>query len=291
MCMARLVVAGTPDRMQSLYGLAGERRLDEYELPHLKGYGDSRPVRVGNAGARQLQLDVFGEVLDSSYQARRYGLPLENDVWNMELLLARHLAAMWRQPDEGIWEVRGGRRHFTWSKIMAWVGLDRVVRTIEEAGLPGPIEQLRRTREEIRAEVETSGFDRELNSFVQSFGSKEVDATLLLIPSVGFLRCDDPRVRGTVSQIEKRLLHDGLVARYDSMGGVDGLPGREGVFCPAAFGSLTATYYRAGTTKPGDCSRGSSRFATMSACYRKSTTRSASGFSEIFRRRFLTWPW
>ncbi|HWF08346.1 MAG TPA: glycoside hydrolase family 15 protein [Bryobacteraceae bacterium] len=228
-------VAGTPDKMQIMYGLAGERRLDEYELPHLKGYANSRPVRVGNAAARQLQLDVFGEVLDSFYQARRAGLAIAEDLWNLELLLARRLESLWREPDEGIWEVRGGPRHFTWSKVMAWVGFDRVVRTIEEFGLPGPVDEFRRARQAVREEIETRGFDRDLNSFVQSFGGKELDASLLLIPTVGFLKCDDPRVKATVARIEKCLLHDGFVARYDSRTGVDGLPGGEGVFLACSF--------------------------------------------------------
>jgi GH15 family glucan-1,4-alpha-glucosidase len=228
-------VAGTPDNMQIMYGLAGERRLDEYELPHLKGYENSRPVRIGNAAAQQFQLDVFGEVLDSFYQARRAGLEIADDLWNLELGLARRLESLWREPDEGIWEVRGGPRHFTWSKVMAWVGFDRVVRTIEEFGLPGPVEEFRRARQAVREEIETRGFDRELNSFVQSFGGKELDASLLLIPAVGFLKCDDARVRATVARIEKCLLHDGFLARYDPRSGVDGLPGGEGVFLACSF--------------------------------------------------------
>jgi GH15 family glucan-1,4-alpha-glucosidase len=228
-------IAGVPDDMQIMYGIAGERRLDEYELPHLSGYMDSKPVRIGNAAAGQLQLDVYGEVLDSLYQARRLGLATTNDLWAMERGLAKHLETLWKEPDEGIWEVRGGRRNFTWSKIMAWVAFDRAVRTMEEFGAPGDLEQLRRAREEVRAEVETRGFDVELNSFVQSYGGKEIDASLLLIPIVGFLSPDDPRVRGTVAMVEKRLLRGGLVERYDSQSRVDGLAGREGVFLPCSF--------------------------------------------------------
>lgn len=221
--------------MQIMYGIAGERRLTEYEVRWLRGYEDAAPVWIGNAAADQLQLDVYGEVLDSLYQARRLGIAAANDVWDMELGLARHLEKLWTDPDEGIWEVRGGRRNFTSSKIMTWVAFDRAVRTMEEFGAPGDLEQLRRVREQVRAEVETKGFDAELNSFVQSFGGKEVDASLLLIPLVGFLGPDDPRVKGTVAMIEKRLLRGGFVERYDSQTTVDGLAGREGVFLPCSF--------------------------------------------------------
>lgn len=228
-------IAGAPDKMQIMYGMAGERRLDEYELPHLGGYMNSKPVRIGNAASGQLQLDVFGEVLDSLYQSRRSGLVATNDIWDMEVALAKHLESLWREPDEGIWEVRGGARNFTWSKIMAWVGFDRIVRTIEEFGAAGPVDDFRRAREEVRQEIESKGFDAELNSFVQSFGSKELDATLLLIPVVGFLKPDDPRVLGTVACIEKRLLRDGFVERYNSESSVDGLEGREGAFLACSF--------------------------------------------------------
>jgi GH15 family glucan-1,4-alpha-glucosidase len=228
-------IAGAPDKMQIMYGLAGERRLDEYELPHLSGYMNSKPVRIGNAASKQLQLDVFGEVVDSLYQARRSGLVATNEVWDMEVGLVKHLESLWCQADEGFWEVRGGRRHFTWSKIMAWVAFDRAVRTMEEFGEPGPIDRLRRARQEVRREVETKGFDTQLNSFVQSFGGKELDASLLLIPMVGFLPAADPRVRSTVALIEKRLMRDGFVERYNPETGVDGLPGREGIFLACSF--------------------------------------------------------
>jgi GH15 family glucan-1,4-alpha-glucosidase len=228
-------IAGAPDKMQIMYGMAGERHLPEHELAHLSGYMDSKPVRVGNAASGQLQLDVFGEVLDSLYLTRRAGLASSTDIWDLEVALAKHLESLWRDPDEGIWEVRGGRRNFTWSKIMAWVGFDRIVKTIEEFGALGPVDEFRRLREEIREEIETKGFDSELNSFVQSFGSKELDATLLLIPVVGFLPVDDPRVLSTVARIEKRLLRDGFVERYRSASSVDGLEGREGAFLACSF--------------------------------------------------------
>jgi GH15 family glucan-1,4-alpha-glucosidase len=228
-------IAGSPDSMQIMYGAAGERRLNEFELPHLSGYSDSRPVRVGNAASDQLQLDVYGEVLDSLYQARRVGLVADDNVWNLEMALIRHLESIWCKPDEGIWEVRGGRREFTWSKVMTWVAFDRAVRTIEEFGVHGPLQRLRAVREQIRREIETRGFDPQLNSFVQSFGAKEVDASLLLIPQVGFLCPDDPRVKGTVAAVEKYLMRDGFVERYNSESPVDGLQGREGVFLACSF--------------------------------------------------------
>src|SRR5215469_7843180 len=228
-------IAGAPDKMQIMYGLAGERRLPEHELSHLSGYANSRPVRIGNAASSQLQLDVYGEVLDSLYQARRSGLVTPTDIWDLEVALGRHLEHLWREPDEGIWEVRGGARNFTWSKIMAWVGFDRIVRTIEEFGTAGPVDQFRRARKEVRDEIESKAFDPQLNSFVQSFGGKEMDATLLLIPVVGFLKPDDPRVLGTVAQIEKRLIEDGFVKRYNTDSKVDGLEGREGAFLACSF--------------------------------------------------------
>lgn len=228
-------IAGAPDKMQIMYGMAGERHVPEHELSHLTGYMHSSPVRVGNAASRQMQLDVFGEVLDSLYLTRRSGLVSPTDIWDLEVALARRLESLWREPDEGIWEVRGGPRNFTWSKIMAWVAFDRIVKTIEEFGAPGPLEEFRRLRHEVRHEIETKGFDAQSNSFVQSFGGKELDATLLLIPVVGFLPADDPRVLGTVACIEQRLLRDGFVERYRSESKVDGLEGREGAFLACSF--------------------------------------------------------
>ncbi|MDQ1468555.1 MAG: hypothetical protein QOJ99_35 [Bryobacterales bacterium] len=228
-------VAGAPDRMQIMYGAAGERRINELELPHLSGYMNSRPVRIGNAAADQRQLDVFGEVLDSLYQARRAGLMAGDAIWDLEKALVAQLERMWYEPDEGIWEVRGGRRNFTWSKVMVWVAFDRAVRTMDEFGVDGPVNRLRAVRQQVRQEIETKGFDAELNSFVQSFGTRELDASLLLIPQVGFLRAADSRVRGTVAAVEKYLMRDGFVERYNSQSPVDGLKGREGVFLACSF--------------------------------------------------------
>ena len=228
-------VAGSPVQMQIMYGIAGERRLTEYEVRWLRGYEDAAPVRIGNSAADQLQLDVYGEVLDALYQARRMGLAPSEAAWNLERELVEHLEGIWDLPDEGLWEVRGGRRQFTHSKVMAWVAFDRSVRSVEEFGLPGPAERWRGLREHIHADVCRNGFDAELNSFVQSYGAKQLDASLLLLPLVGFLPADDPRITGTVAAIEKYLLRDCFVARYNTESAVDGLPGNEGAFLACSF--------------------------------------------------------
>jgi GH15 family glucan-1,4-alpha-glucosidase len=227
--------AGAPDDLQIMYGVAGERRLDEYEVPWLPGYEGATPVRVGNGAVKQLQLDVYGEVLDAFYVARRAGLATSEATWALEYALLLHLEKIWRDPDEGIWEVRGGPRHFTYSKVMAWVAFDRAVRSIEEFGLDGPLERWRAVRASIHQEVCERGFDPEQNAFVQSFGDPALDASVLLIPIVGFLPPDDPRVRGTVAAIERKLVRDGFVMRYDTGAGADGLPAGEGAFLACSF--------------------------------------------------------
>jgi GH15 family glucan-1,4-alpha-glucosidase len=228
-------IAGAPDQMQIMYGVAGERRLDEFELPWLKGYEGSRPVRVGNAASGQLQLDVFGEVIDSMYQARRLGLPPDPNGWALECALLNHLETIWAGPDEGIWEVRGGRRHFVHSKVMAWVAFDRGIRSIEEFGREGPADRWRGLRDRIHGEICAKGYDAGLGSFTQSYGSATLDASLLAIPLVGFLPIEDPRVAGTIAAIERHLIEDGFVRRYDTATSVDGLTGHEGAFLPCSF--------------------------------------------------------
>jgi GH15 family glucan-1,4-alpha-glucosidase len=218
-----------------MYGVAGERRLDEQEISWLQGYCGASPVRIGNAAARQLQLDVYGEVIDCLYASRKAGLPPEEPSWGLEVALVNHLETIWEEPDEGIWEVRGPRRHFTHSKVMAWVAFDRAVRSIEELGHPGPLEHWRQIRQRIHDDVCQRGFDERLNSFVQFYGSTALDASLLLIPIVGFLPPSDPRVRGTVAAIEQTLLHDGFVRRYHTVEGTDGLPPGEGAFLACSF--------------------------------------------------------
>jgi GH15 family glucan-1,4-alpha-glucosidase len=228
-------VAGSPGRMQIMYGVAGERRLTEFELPELPGYEGSQPVRIGNAASEQLQLDVYGEVLGTFYEARRKGMPRLEVAWTLERALVRHVESIWSKPDDGIWEVRGKRRHFVHSKVMAWVAVDRAVRTMQEFGEKGPLERWIRLRADIHDEVCRFGFSQELGSFVQYFGSKELDASLLMLPLAGFLPPEDPRIRGTVAAIEKHLMKDGFVARYDTRTGVDGVPGTEGAFLACSF--------------------------------------------------------
>jgi GH15 family glucan-1,4-alpha-glucosidase len=228
-------VAGSPDQLQIMYGIGGERRLTEWTAPWLPGYENSAPVRIGNAAHSQLQLDVFGEIMDVHHQARRSGLSGNESGWGAQLAFLEHLTKIWRDPDQGIWEVRGPARHFTHSKVMAWVAFDRAIKSAETFGLPGPLEEWRKLREEICDEVCAKGFDRELGSFVQSYGSKQLDASLLLLPCVGFLPVSDPRIKGTVAAIERRLLRDGFVMRYDTKRADDGLPPGEGAFLACSF--------------------------------------------------------
>jgi GH15 family glucan-1,4-alpha-glucosidase len=228
-------LAGAPAQAQIMYGVAGERRLTEWEVPWLRGYEDSRPVRVGNAAAAQLQLDVYGEVADAMHHARAGGLAPSEEGWAIQRALTRHVEKVWEWADAGIWEMRGPPQHFTHSKVMAWVALDRAIRAIETHGLSGPLERWRSVRERIHREVCTRGFDSKLGSFVQAYGSGELDASLLLIPLVGFLPADDSRVRGTLAAIEERLLIDGLIVRYRSERVSDGLPPGEGAFLACSF--------------------------------------------------------
>ncbi|HYR20738.1 MAG TPA: glycoside hydrolase family 15 protein [Myxococcales bacterium] len=228
-------VAGDPAQIQIMYGLAGERRLPELTLDWLPGYEGSRPVRIGNAASNQLQLDVYGEVMGALHVSRRVGLPYEQASWALQRNLMEYLETIWNEPDEGIWEVRGPRRHFTHSKVMAWLAMDRAVKSIEQFGTEGPLDRWRALRDQIHESVCRHGYDAELGSFVQSYGSKEVDASLLMLPVVGFLPPEDPRVRGTVAAAEKRLLRGGFLDRYETRSGVDGLPPGEGAFLPCSF--------------------------------------------------------
>ncbi|QHC21832.1 glycoside hydrolase family 15 protein [Streptomyces sp. GS7] len=230
-------VAGAPADLQIMYGLGGERRLPEAEVPWLSGYADSRPVRIGNAAVEQRQLDVYGEVIDSFHVARTAGLPAEAHAWSIQRTLVDYLAATWRDPDEGIWEIRGPRRHFVYSKVMAWVAADRAVRAIEaDPKLSGDVDRWRAMRDEVHREVCERGYDAERGAFTQFYGSAELDAATLLIPRVGFLPGDDPRVRSTVDTVRRELTTGGLVRRYSTAdGSVDGLPGGEGTFVVCSF--------------------------------------------------------
>jgi GH15 family glucan-1,4-alpha-glucosidase len=227
-------VAGSPEQVQIMYGIGGERRLTEWEVPWLPGYEDSRPVRIGNAAHSQLQLDVFGEVMDALHQARCHGIAASESGWAVQLALLSQLERVWTEPDEGIWEIRGQPRHFTYSKVMAWVAFDRAIKSAEKFGLKGPVERWRKVSKEIHEQVCRQGFDPDLGSFVQAYGSKCLDASLLLLASVGFLPADEPRMVGTLKAIEKRLLVDGFVRRYDTETD-DGLPPGEGVFLACSF--------------------------------------------------------
>jgi GH15 family glucan-1,4-alpha-glucosidase len=230
-------VAGSASQLQMLYGPAGERRLEEFEVPWLQGYEKSAPVRIGNAAAKQFQLDVYGEVMDTFHLARRSGVPSDRTVWRLQRWLMRFVEDHWHEPDEGIWEVRGPRRQFTHSKMMAWLAADRAVKAVEQFGLDGDARRWRALRAKIHAEVCENGFNRDRQAFTQYYGASELDASLLMMPLVGFLPAHDPRVRGTIEAIERELVTDGFVLRYHPADapGVDGLPSGEGTFLPCSF--------------------------------------------------------
>jgi GH15 family glucan-1,4-alpha-glucosidase len=235
-------VAGDPSQLQVMYGLDGTRRLTEYELDWLSGYEGSRPVRVGNAAAEQLQLDVWGEVLDGLHLARQAGLAQREEAWDLQVALLDYLEDAWHEPDNGLWEMRGPRRHFTHSKVMAWVAFDRMAQAVREYGMHGDVDRWEAFRDRIHAEVCERGFDPKRNSFVQSYDSDLLDASLLLIPRMGFLPGDDPRVVGTVDAIRRHLTEDGFVLRYHTGPADDGLPGGEGVFLACSFWLVDALH-------------------------------------------------
>ncbi|NUR88229.1 MAG: glycoside hydrolase family 15 protein [Nonomuraea sp.] len=242
-------LAGDPRGMQIMYGVAGERRLPEFELPWLSGYAGSRPVRAGNAASEQYQLDVYGELMDALHQAREAGIPPDPDAWEAQRELMDFLESHWRDPDNGIWEMRGPRRHFTHSKVMAWVAADRAVKAVEGRDLDGPADRWKRLRQDIFDEVCERGYDRRRRTFTQCYGSPALDASLLLMPAVGFLPADDRRMKGTVAAVEKRLCRDGFVQRYTAKS-VDALPPGEGAFLPCTFW-LADNYLLQGRTDEG----------------------------------------
>jgi GH15 family glucan-1,4-alpha-glucosidase len=227
--------AGHPSEMQIMYGLAGERRLTEYEVPWLPGYEGSCPVRIGNAAHQQLQLDVYGELMDALYAGHRYGLECSPFAWELQKKLLEYLEKIWQRPDCGMWEVRGEPRQFTFSKIMCWVAFDRGIKSVEQYGLEGPCEHWKQVRQQIAEQILECAYDRERNTFVQYYGARDLDASLLLIPQLGFLPPEDPRVHGTIFAVERELTRDGLVCRYPSHPGADGLPPGEGVFLACSF--------------------------------------------------------
>ncbi|MBV9078763.1 MAG: glycoside hydrolase family 15 protein, partial [Methylobacteriaceae bacterium] len=234
-------VAGSVEQLQIMYGLSGERRLEEWEADWLAGFAGSKPVRIGNAAHAQVQLDVYGEVMSLLHQARRRGIPESPVAWAVQRALLGQLETLWREPDEGIWEVRGEARHFTFSKVMAWAAFAFTIESAEEFGLDeAPLDHWRAIRDAIHADVLRNGYDESLGSFVQSYGSRALDASLLLLPVVGFLPASDPRVRGTVEAIERDLLVDGFVLRYRTEHGTDGLEGGEGAFLACSFWLVVA---------------------------------------------------
>lgn len=228
-------IGGDPAQLQIMYTLEGARRVDEWECPWLPGYERSAPVRFGNAAVGQMQLDIYGEVLNALYISRCAGLPPDADAWSLETRLIEHLENVWREPDDGIWEVRSGRKPFTLSKVMAWVAVDRALRSARDFGMPAPIDKWQRLAERVRKDVLEHGFNRNLNSFTQTYGGDQLDASLLLIPLTGFLPANDPRVSGTVQAIENGLMKDGLVLRYRTEAVSDGLEHGEGAFLACGF--------------------------------------------------------
>jgi GH15 family glucan-1,4-alpha-glucosidase len=243
-------IAGDPAQLQVMYGVDGERRLPEQELEWLPGFEGSRPVRIGNGAAEQFQLDVYGEVMDALHQARSIGMIPDHDAWALQLALVDFVEHHWREVDQGIWEVRGPRQHFTHSKVMAWVAFDRAARGVAEHGLPGDSVRFRELANEVHRDVCTAGFDARLGTFVQHYGSTELDASLLLLPLVGFLPPDDPRIVATVDAIERDLTVDGLVLRYRTDGpGTDGLEGDEGTFLLCSFWLVQALAMRGETAR------------------------------------------
>lgn len=228
-------VAGMPSQAQIMYGIAGERRLTEFEIPWLPGYEGAKPVRIGNGAHDQLQLDVTGEVIDALYQGLRGGMPASPESWSLQRALVAEMERSWTNPDRGIWESRGEPRHYTYSKVMAWVAFDRAVKMAEEFGLEGPVDRWEALRDEVHADVCAKGFDTELNSFVQAYGSKNLDASLLLIPTTGFLPPDDPRIAGTIAAVEGRLVVGGFVMRHDPTEIETGLKRGEGAFLACSF--------------------------------------------------------
>ncbi len=227
--------AGNPDQLQIMYGVAGERRLPELSLDWLSGYQSSQPVRVGNAASLQFQLDVFGELMEAIDHARSAGAATERTVWDLQRVLVEFVENHWDEPDQGIWELRGPPQRLVYSRVMAWVAMDRAVKSVELYGLEGPVEEWRKVRDAIHDQVSTLGYNAEVGAFTQAYGSKELDASLLLMPLMGFLPIDDPRVVSTIEAIQRDLMVDGFVLRYRNSSGVDGLPGKEGAFLPCTL--------------------------------------------------------
>jgi GH15 family glucan-1,4-alpha-glucosidase len=281
-------VAGRPEQMQLMYGVEGERRLIEFELGWLPGHAGSRPVRVGNAASEQFQLDVYGELMDALHESRVHGIPPDEAAWDVQRALLEFLESHWRDPDDGIWEVRGERRHFVHSKVMAWAAVDRAVRGVEEFGLDGPVDEWKRLREDIADEVCTRGYDAHRGTFTQCYGSRELDAALLLIPAVGFLPATDERVAGTVAAIEATCAataSSSATPRRRRRSSSTGCRRARAPSCRARSGwpTRTCSLVAARTARP--CSNGCCSCATTSGCSPRSTTWTRGGWSATSRRR------
>lgn len=284
-------VAGKPSQIQALYGVAGERRLPELEIPWLPGFGGSRPVRIGNAAHTQLQLDVYGEILDTVYVAHRAGIEPSADAWNLVKALIEHLAEVWHEPDEGIWELRGGRRHLVHSKMMAWVAFDRAIKAAERQQLEGPLDQWRSLRETIHREICERGFDPTISSFVQAYDSPDLDASLLMMPIVGFLPHTEGRMRGTVRAIQERLTtEEGFVYRYRAGTPADAIPEEEGVFLLCTFWLADNLALMGRESEAAEILNDFFPFAMTWVCSRRNTILVPAGCWAISHRRSRTWP-
>jgi GH15 family glucan-1,4-alpha-glucosidase len=282
------VGTGDPTTAQIMYGIGGERRLTEFELPHLPGYEGSKPVRVGNAASEQFQLDVYGEVAGVMFVGAEALGRVEPRLWPRWRAIVEHVETVWRKPDDGIWEARGPQRHYTYSKVMAWVVFDRAVRIAERFELEAPVDRWKEIRAEIHREVCERGYDSERNTFTQYYGSKELDASVLNIPLVGFLPGTDERVTGTIDAVWRELGRDGFVSRYSTAETDDGLPGDEGQFLACSFWLVSALAVNGRAQEARSCSSGSSACRTTSACSPRSTTWRTGGRSATSRRRSAT---
>ena len=282
-------VGGDPADLQIMYTVDGSRRLAEWTIDELPGYAGSRPVRIGNGAVEQRQTDVVGEVMLALQAARESALGHTDDAWNLQRLLVNHLAETWQEKDNGLWEIRGPLQDFTHSRVMVWAAFDRAVKAVERYDLPGEIDRWRDLRDQVRTEVMSQGYDEERNTFVQHYGTREVDASLLMLPLVGFVDGDDPRMLGTIEAIEQDLMRDGLLLRYRTQSGVDGLAGDEHPFLACSFWLVSGLRRRrAARRRHTRSSTGCARCATTSGCSPRSTTRSTSGWSATSRRRSAT---
>ena len=285
-------IAGDPADMQVMYTVEGGRNLPERELDGLAGYAGSLPVRVGNGAVDQRQTDVLGEVLSALSMARNHGVTETRDSWSMQRTLVNQLAEDWQEPDNGLWEVRGERRHFTHSRVMVWAAFDRVIEGVERHGLEGPVEDWRRIRDEVREEIMERGYDAARNTFTQHYDTDEVDASLLVLPMVRFIPGDDPKMLGTIEAVEKDLMHDGLLRRYRTQTGVDGLSGEEYPFLACSFW-LVSAYALAGRRDDATAADGPARGAVerRRAAQRGVRRQPGTGWSGTSRRPSRTWPW